>query len=160
MAPDRPGPPCAALSDQEAVYVGVPDANGYPADCPVVPPHLTGPLALRLPAPGEGQPNAPLAGPAGRDPRAYAGTAPTQEPGTAARPPQAPQEALASAPAPGPQAAVDPPHDQSQPLSPSPGGPLFAPVRDATAIAEGIRRLPRPPSTGGAHGLSPAPPLP
>ena len=79
----------------------------------------------------------------------------------AAGPPPAPQEAQAAAPALGPQAAVDQPHDQGPPLGPSPRGPLFAPVRDATAIAEGIRRLPDPPSAGGgALGHSPAPPLP
>ena len=45
-------------------------------------------------------------------------------------------------------------------INASPWGPLFAPVRDATAIAEGIRRLPYPPSAGGALAQSPAPPLP
>ena len=78
----------------------------------------------------------------------------------AAGPPQAPQEAQADAPAPGPQAVVNPPHDQGPLLGPSPGGRLFTPVRDAMAIAEGIRRLPDPPSAGAAHGQGPAPPLP
>ena len=40
----------AARSSQEKVWAGVPDANGYPADCPVAPPHLTGLISgsLRL----------------------------------------------------------------------------------------------------------------
>ena len=96
----------------------------------------------------------------GAPPVAHAGAAPPQQPGMAAGPPAAPQEAQAAAPALGPQAAVDPPHDQGPPLGPSPGGPLFAPVRDATATTEGFRRLPDPPSAAGAHSESRAPPLP
>ena len=71
-----------------------------------------------------------------------------------------PQEAQAAAPAPDPQAVVNQPHDQGPPLGSSPEGPLFAPILDAKAIAEGISRPHDPPSAGGTHGLSPAPPLP
>ena len=77
----------------------------------------------------------------------------------AAGPPQAPQEAPAAAPAPGPQAAVNPPHDQGPPLGPSPGGPWFAPVREATAIVEGIHRAADPPSAGVHTATAPQRPF-
>ena len=129
------------------MWAGVPDANGYPADCPVALPHLAalifGSLRLVKAGPTLPEPAQPVATSA-----ALASPAPTQQPGTVVGPPQAPQESQATAAAPGPQAAVHLPHDQGPPLGPSPGGPLFAPIRDATAIAEGIRRLPDPPSAG------------
>ena len=81
----------------------------------------------------------------GAPPRVQAGAPPPQQPGMAAGPPPAPQAAQAVAPARSLQAAVDPPHDHGPPLGAPRVGSLFAPVRDATAIAEGIRRPPDPP---------------
>ena len=74
--------------------------------------------------------------------------------------PPAAREAQAAAAAPGPQEAIELPDDQVLPLEPSLGGGLFAPVHDATASGEGIRRLADPPSAGRTLGQSRAPPLP
>ena len=142
----------AATSSQEPVWAGVPDANGYPFDCPVAPPHLTGLISgsLRQMKASSALPEPPQPG---APPAAQAGTAPPELPGAVAEPPQAPLDVRAAAPAPGSLSAAGPPRDLGPPLGLSPGGPLFAPLRDATTIADSIRRQPDPPSAGG--GLSP-----
>ena len=116
----------AARSSQEPVSVGALGANGFSADCPAAPPHLTGLISgsLRLvkASPALLEPAQPGAAPAG-----HTGAVPAQQPGAAAGPPQAPQEAQAATPAPSPQAAVDQPHSQGPPLGPSPGGAAVRP---------------------------------
>ena len=148
----------AARSSQGPVWARVPNANRYPANCPVALPHPTGLISgsLRL---VKASPALPELAQLSAPPAAQADVRPPQQPGMASGPPPVPEEAKAAAPAPDLQALIDAPHNQGPPPGPSPGGPLFAPVRDATAIAEGIHRLPDPPSAGEAHGQSPAPPL-
>ena len=53
-----------------------------------------------------------------------------------------PQGAPAAGPGPSPQAGERPPADQVLAWCPSPGGPLFATVCDATAVAEEVRHHP------------------
>ena len=112
------------------------------------PPLISGSLRLMKADPALPEPPQP-----GAPPAAQAGAAPPELPGAVAEPPQAPLDVLAAASAPGCLSATGPPWDLGPPLGPSPGGPLFAPIRDATAIADSIRRQPHPPSAGG--GLSP-----
>ena len=91
----------AARSSQEPVWAGVPDANGYPADCPMAPPHVTGLISdsLRL---LQASPALPKTAQPGAPPTAQGSAAPPHQPGMAAEPPQAPHVAKAAAPAPGP----------------------------------------------------------
>ena len=80
----------AAWSSQEPVWAGVPDANRYPADCPVAPPPLTGLIFASLhlvkasPAlPEPAQPGAPPAAQAGATPATRDGRgAPSGAPGS------------------------------------------------------------------------------
>ena len=75
----------AARSSREPVWAGVSDANGYPADCPVAPPHLTGLISGSLRV-VKASPALPEPAHPGAPPAAHAGAAPPQQPGMAAHP--------------------------------------------------------------------------
>ena len=118
------------------------------SNCPVALQHLRGLTSgsLRL---VKTSPALPETAEPGAPPVAQAGAAPPMLPSATGRPPQAPQDAQAAAPALGFQTAAEPPQDNGTVLGHSPGGPLLAPVRDATAVADCIRRQPNPASAGG-----------
>ena len=75
-------------------------------------------------------------------------------------PQQPPQEPPAAGLPQGPQAAGGPLADPGHAWGPSLGGPLFAPVRDASAVAEEVRHQPAQPLAGGVPRWSPAAPIP
>ena len=112
------------------------------------PPLISGSLRLMKADPALPEPPRP-----GAPPAAQAGAAPPELPGAVAEPPQAPLDVLAAASAPGCLSAAGPPWDLGPPLGPSPGGPLFAPIRDATAIADSIP----PPAPSALRGRGPQP---
>ena len=71
------------------MWAGVHDANRYPADYPVTPPHLTGLIfgSVRL---VKASPTLPKLAELRTAPAGHAGAMPARQPGTPAGPPQAP----------------------------------------------------------------------